>query len=325
MAHMTRLRDAENSLAVRAAWLHYAGGLTQTEVAKRLGITGVKAHRLIMRMREAGIVKVTIDGDVGELVELEERLSKLFKLNYCEIVPDLAENGLPLRALGTAGASYLQRMIESQPDGVIGVGHGRTLAAAVHEMPHSDGGALRFVSLLGGLTRNYAANPHDVIHRLAEKTGAQAYVMPVPFFANTVEDRQVLLSQRGVPEVLRLAASADLMLVGIGTTEPHTQLVASRMIETWEISEVKARGGLGEVLGHFFDEHGQPIETSLTLRTLSLGLDLLRGRKIVAVAGGAEKTCAIRSVLMSGLLGGLITDERTAYALVQDEPLQGAQ
>ena len=325
MAHMTRLRDAENSLAVRAAWLHYAGGLTQTEVAKRLGITGVKAHRLIMRMREAGVVKVTIDGDVGELVELEERLSKLFKLNYCEIVPDLAENGLPLRALGTAGASYLQRMIESQPDGVIGVWHGRTLAAAVHEMPHIDGGALRFVSLLGGLTRNYAANPHDVIHRLAEKTGAQAYVMPVPFFANTVEDRQVLLSQRGVPEVLRLAASADLMLVGIGTTEPHTQLVASRMIETWEISEVKARGGLGEVLGHFFDEHGQPIETSLTLRTLSLGLDLLRGRKIVAVAGGAEKTCAIRSVLMSGLLGGLITDERTAYALVQDEPLQGAQ
>lgn len=325
MAHMTRLRDAENSLAVRAAWLHYAGGLTQTEVAKRLDITGVKAHRLIMRMREAGVVKVTIDGDVGELVKLEEHLSKLFKLNYCEIVPDLAENGLPLRALGTAGASYLQRMIESQPDSVIGVGHGRTLAAAVHEMPHIDGGALRFVSLLGGLTRNYAANPHDVIHRLAGKTGAQAYVMPVPFFANTVEDRQVLLSQRGVPEVLRLAASADLMLVGIGTTEPHTQLVASRMIETWEISEVKARGGLGEVLGHFFDEHGQPIETSLTLRTLSLGLELLRGRKIVAVAGGAEKTCAIRSVLMSGLLGGLITDERTAYALVQDEPLQWAR
>jgi DNA-binding transcriptional regulator LsrR (DeoR family) len=87
------------------------------------------------------------------------------------------------------------------------------------------------------------------------------------------------------------------------------------MVEMSEITEVKARGGMGEILGHFFDEAGRPIETSLTQRTLSLGLEELRGRKIVAIAGGTEKTCAIRSVLMSGLLGGLITDKRTADAL----------
>ena len=39
---------------------------------------------------------------------------------------------------------------------------------------------------------------------------------------------------------------------------------------------------------------------------------------VVAIAGGKEKTCAIRSVLMSGCLSGLITDERTAHALVQE-------
>ena len=57
---------------------------------------------------------------------------------------------------------------------------------------------MRFVSLLGGLTRKFSANPHDVIHRLAERTGAEAYVMPVPMFANTVEDRAVLIGQKGV-------------------------------------------------------------------------------------------------------------------------------
>ncbi len=125
------------------------------------------------------------------------------------------------------------------------------------------------------------------------------------------------MSQRGVSDVFRLASSSDLMLVGVGTTEPHAQLVASRMVEMSEIAEVKAHGGLGEILGHFFDESGRAIETSLTQRTLSLGLDMLRGRRIVAIAGGTEKTCAIRSVLMSGLLGGLITEERTALALVE--------
>lgn len=315
MARSAKTREAEESLAVRAAWLHYAGGLTQAQVAERLGVTGVKAHRLIMRANEAGLVKVRIDGDVAECVELEDRLSRAFGLSYCEIVPDLYEEGLPVRALGIAGANYIQRSIELNGSGVIGVGHGRTLAAAVREMSHVEAAGVRFVSLLGGLTRNYAANPHDVIHRLAEKTGAQAYVMPVPFFANSVEDRLVLLSQRGVSDVFKLAATADLMIVGIGTAEPHAQLVSSRMVEMSEITEVKARGGMGEILGHFFDAAGRPIETSLTQRTLSLGLEELRGRKIVAIAGGTEKTCAIRSVLMSGLLGGLITDKRTADAL----------
>lgn len=320
MARSFRLRDNEESLAIRAAWLHYAGGLTQAEVAKRLGVTGVKAHRLIVRANEAGAVKVTVNGDVTECVELEERLSHMFNLSYCEVVPDLHEAGPPTRALAVAGAGFMQRSITAHATGIIGVGHGRTLAAAVREMPQLDASVVRFVSLLGGLTRNYAANPHDVMYRLAEKTGAQAYVMPVPFFANTVEDREVLLAQRGVAEVFALAEAADLMVVGIGTSEPHTQLVSSRMVELAEIAEVKSRGGIGEVLGHFFDAQGRPIETSLSRRTLSLGLDRLRGNKIVAIAGGPEKTCAIRSVLMSALLDGLITDERTANALANGLP-----
>ncbi|MBT9246560.1 sugar-binding transcriptional regulator (plasmid) [Gemmobacter fulvus] len=320
MTRTVRTRDSEESLAIRAAWLHYAAGLTQAEVAKRLGVTNVKAHRLITRANEAGAVKVTIDGDIAECVELENQLAAAFNLTYCEVVPDLHEEGLPLRALGVAGAGFLQRAIDSHPDGVIGIGHGRTLAAAVADMPRTEAGRVRFVSLLGGLTRNYAANPHDVMHRLAEKTGATAFVMPVPFFANSVEDREVLLSQRGVSDVFALAAQSDLMIVGIGTTEPDAQLVSSRMVEMPEITEVKARGGTGEILGHFFDAEGRPIETSLTQRTLSLGLEELKGRRIVAIAGGTEKTCAIRSVLMSGCLSGLITDERTAHALANGQP-----
>jgi DNA-binding transcriptional regulator LsrR (DeoR family) len=157
------------------------------------------------------------------------------------------------------------------------------------------------------------------MHRLTEKTGAAAFVMPIPFFANTVEDREVLLAQRGVGEIFELASRADPMIVGVGTTESNTQLVASQMIEAAEIGEVRALGGIGEVLGHFFDRAGRPVETSLSARTLSPGLDAMRGRRIVAIAGGGEKIEAIRAVLRSGFLRGLITDERTAQALAIDD------
>jgi DNA-binding transcriptional regulator LsrR (DeoR family) len=308
-------RDADDSLAIRAAWLHYAAGQTQADVASRLGVSSVKAHRLIMRANQSGAVKFTIDGDVAECVLLENELAQRYGLSYCEVVPDLHEGDLPLRALGVAGAHFLQREIAARQGGVIGIGHGRTLAAVVANVPRMDAGTVRFVSLLGGVTRKYTANPHDVIHRLAEQTGAVSYVMPLPFFANTAEDREVLLAQRGVREVFDLAASSDLMVVGIGSVDADAQLVASQMIEPAEIHEVHDLGGQGELLGHFFSESGESVETSLAARTVAPELADLKGRRIVAIAGGASKVAAIRAVLNSGLLSGLITDEASALAL----------
>ena len=308
--------DPEQSLAIRAAWLHYAGGLTQAAVAKRLGVTGVKAHRLIARAVAEGVVKVSIDGAIVECAVLEDRLCQRYGLAFCEVAPDLGEEGMPLRALGLAGASFLRREIERGEHRVIGLGHGRTLAAAVEELPRFDANGTRFVSLLGGLTRNYSANRHDVMHRLAEKTGAQAYVLPVPFFANSESDRAVLLAQPGVAEIFDLANGAGLKFVGMGTVDPGAQLVASGMIEPREIDEIRAAGGVGEMMGHFFDADGRVLDTTLTARTLSASLDEPGDSRMVVIAGGADKVEAIRAALRSGRLQGLITDEVTAGALV---------
>jgi len=307
--------DPEESLATRAAWLHYVGGMTQAAVAKRLGLPSVKAHRLIARAVAEGRVKVTIDGAMIECVELEQRLATRYGLQICEVAPDLDEPGIPFRALAMAAAGYLRRVIERGDAQVIGLGHGRTLAHTVQQLPRMDAPALKFVSLFGGLTRNYSANPHDVMHRIAEKTGARAYVMPVPFFANTADDREVLLAQRGVAQVFDMAQHAGLKLTGIGTVDDNAQLVTAGMIELREIHVLQSEGAVGELLGHFFDVQGRMLQTSLTARTLTVTVTG-SADQIVAVAGGADKLQAIRAVLTSGHLSGLITDERTATALL---------
>jgi DNA-binding transcriptional regulator LsrR (DeoR family) len=315
------LRDDETSMATRAAWLHYAGGLTQSEVAKRLGLTSLKAHRLITKANQEGLVKVYIDGEVSECVALEDDLSGRYGLDYCEVVPDFDGEDLPLKALGIAGAQFLKREIERGEDTLIGVGHGRTLAACVEYLPRISAEKTRFVSLLGGLTRKFSANPHDVIHRLAERTGAEAYVMPVPMFANTVEDRTVLLGQKGISEVFDLGKAANLLIAGIGTAEREASLVATGMIAKGEREEIRRKGGVGELLGHFFDDAGNAVETTLSNRALALAREDISNRRIVAVAGGKVKVRAIKSVLEGRYLKGLVTDERTARSLVEQTPV----
>ena len=235
------------------------------------------------------------------------------------MAPDLGEEGLPLRALGLAGAGYLRREIERGEHRVIGLGHGRTLAAAVQQLPRLDAKGVRFVSLLGGLTRNYAANPYDVMHRLAERTAAQAYVMPVPFFANSVEDREVLLEQRGVREVFEMAKNASLKLVGIGTVDPQAQLVSSGMIEPGEIDEIAAGRRSRRAARPFLRRRGPDPGDDADRAGRSRPRSASRAATVWSRSPAARRRSrAIAAVLTSRRLTGLITDEPTAKALVGD-------
>lgn len=310
--------EPDGSLAIRAAWLHYVGGLTQAAVAKRLGLTSVKVHRLISKAVAEGAVKVTIDGNVTECVKLENQLIARFGLSQCTVAPDLGEEGIPLRALGQAGASYLRNVLATQSNITIGLALGRALAAVVHQLPKLETSSIRFVSLLGGLTRDYSINRDDVLHWIAAKTGAPAYTMPVPLLANSVEDRTVLLNQKGVKEVFSMANNADIKFIGIGTVAQTAQLVASGPIKPEEIIEIARSGAVGEVMGHFYDENGRIIETSLSARMLSVSLEGHKG-DVIAVSGGEEKVEAIRAALKGDLLTGLITDELTARAILAND------
>jgi len=309
--------EDESSLAARAAWLHHVGRLTQSEVATRLNVPNVKAHRLIARAGREGMVRVFIDGEIAQCMQLEQQLCRAYGLGFCEVAPNVDDEPLPLRSLGVLGARYLRLACEKGEDAVIGLGHGRTLAACIAHLPRIDVRKVRFVSLLGGFTRRFAANPFDVINRIVERTGAEAYVLPVPFCLNSSEDRAVLMAQRGIDAVFALARGSTLRFAGIGIVDGSgASLATSGMIEPQEFDEVARAGGRGEILGHFFDSRGRRVETELSGRLASLAYEDLNSGKLVAVAGGSAKPAAIRAVLSSGLLHGLLTDERTAAALV---------
>lgn len=61
----TRAANAEDlRLALRAATLYYLDGLTQAEIAARLGVSRPTAGRLIARAKAHGLVRIeaTVDG-----------------------------------------------------------------------------------------------------------------------------------------------------------------------------------------------------------------------------------------------------------------------
>ncbi len=195
--------------------------------------------------------------------------------------------------------------IESGAHSVIGVGHGRTLAACVGQLPRMDVPHLKIVSLLGGMTRRYVTTPFDVIHRLAERTKAAAYVLPLPLLANTPEDRSVLLEQRGVADVVALGVESTLRFVGVGAIDDDASILSAGLVEKDEFDEARALGAVGELLGHLFSARGELIDCGVAARALTMPAADIARRLTVAVAGGRTKIDAIRGVLASGFAAGL--------------------
>lgn len=313
----------DTSLAARAAWLHFVGGLTQSEVARLLNVPTTRAHRYIARAQSEGLVRVFVDVEAADCMVLERKLVETYGLSMCRVAMDVPDSGpLPLRTLGAVGSDYIMQVIASDDYRTIGIGHGRTLAAAVAAIPRVSAGNVRFVSVLGGLTRTGAANPYDVIHILAARTGAEAYLMPAPLFADTAEGRAVMMRQGALSVTMGLIAEASLVIVGIGNLSPSgggTPATALHGVE--EAASLYAAGARAEILGQFLDADGVPLATPYDDRVMAPPLETLRGREVVAIAGGTSKVEAIRTALQSGLLTGLIIDEATARALVDKDGL----
>ncbi len=321
MLHKAPFAPEEVDLATRAVWLSYVGRYNQSQIAERLGVSRIKVHRLISSAHALGLVKVNIEHDLAELVALEERLVRRYSLQYCAVVPSLdargesAGFGADLVALGMAGARFLRRQLQSSTPLTIGLGWGRTLAAVAQQTLRERFEQHRFVALIGSLTRHSSANPYDVIHRMVDRTESEGFYLPIPYIADTLADKTVLLAQKSVQDILALARSADVCMVGIGHGGADSFLKSTGFITDAEFEELSAAGAVGDLIGKFFDRDGRLVDSEVNERSMGLELSQLADCNAVAIAGGEDKTEAIAAALRSGTLAGLITDERVAGQL----------
>ena len=245
----------------QAAWLYYNGGLNQDETAKHMGLTRARVNKLLSQARETGLVSISIDErDLGLLIE-EEAIRTAFGLDFCITTPPLglaeaqsdALEAMSLNMVGAAAAQFLRDYLGSSPEAVIGTGWGRTLERVSRNLPGASAPHAKFVSLMGSLASNSSFNPFEVVHAMAKATGAEGYFLPAPLIADSPQDRDVFMAQRGISNTLQLAAKADLALVSVGELTEQSVLRTQNMISAQDLQSLRAAGAVADTNGIFFD------------------------------------------------------------------------
>lgn len=321
----------DNQLMARAAWLYYNAGYNQQETSRRMGLTRARVNKLLSQARESGLVSISInERDIGLLAE-EEAIRSAFGLEFCLTTPALGIDGewnaaleaLTLGMVGAAAAQYLRDLIAAKPDAIIGTGWGRTLDQVARNISGLTAPQAKFVSLMGSLTSNSSFNPFEVVQAMAQFTGAEGYFLPAPFIADSAEDRDVFVAQRGISNIIEMAQRADLALVSVGELTETSLLRTQNMITDDELQSLRAAGAVADTNGIFFDRDGKTLDHDLSRRAIAVDFEQLRKLKIVLLSAGPSKVAATKAVLKSGAIRGLILDGDSARQLSANLSLRG--
>ena len=172
------------------------------------------------------------------------------------------------------------------------------------------------MSLVGNISADGSASFFDTVGRLADRTKARHYPMPLPFLMSSAGERDQMLAIDPIAKVRAVATRADLRLVGIGQMDQRAQVFVDGFVTREELLEIMRLGAVGELTGWAFDGEGRIIDGGTNRRLTSIPPQVPADALTIGAAVGPAKVSAIRAALKGRLINGLITDEATASAIL---------
>ena len=309
----------EHRLLYRIAQAYYLDGQTQLQIAKRFGLSRPKVSRLLQRARDLRVVNITLVPPSDGSTDLEDELERRYGLEEVVLVT-VSDPDNPDRVsleLGPAAAECLVRCVGE--GSVLGLAWGRTILATIDALPTHPIPELTVVQLSGGLGPVGAMEHSTELARLAaQKLAAQLRLMPAPGIVSSAEAAQVLRGDYQISEVLRIAAGADVAVVGLGVPSADSVLLRNGNIVTMDdLAALEAAGAVGDIVLRYVDAAGEALDLELNQRIIGLTLpELLRIPRVIGVAGGTAKRHIILAALRAGLLDVLVTNQATAETLL---------
>ena len=201
---------------------------------------------------------------------------------------------------------------------VLGLSWGTTVRATVEAMTPHNMPDMRVVQMIGGLGNvESEVLGGDLALHMAQVLGARVRLLPSPGIVASRVVRDALMQDAIIAETLRLAAHANVALVGVGSPTQDSVVIKSGILSEGELDELHAVGAVGDIALRFFDGQGRAVDHPINDRVVGLELAQIRGiPRVIGVAGGQSKYPVIRGALSGRIIDVLITDTAMAKRLL---------
>jgi len=312
-----RINDSADILKlVEISRLYYERDLTQAEIAKRMNISRPAVSKLLQEARLRGIVKIDIKSPLMSDESLLDELCGVYNLKGGLVVPSgSADEKLLARLIISQAALYIEKLLSKVTR--IGLGWGDTIGRLVDKLkghPSVESGIGYVCPVIGSAPNDikwYQTN--ELARAFAEKTGFTPHYLHAPAFPVSLENKKLFENTIEYQEISKRWRELEMVILGVGMyPSVPDQATAARFGNL--LREKKA---VGMIATYYFNRDGKTIFSKNDI-VIRIALDdLKRIDKVFLIGGGEKKIIAVRGTLKTGLVNHLITDEKTAQALIE--------
>ncbi|MCX7845826.1 MAG: sugar-binding transcriptional regulator, partial [Dictyoglomaceae bacterium] len=285
------------NLVTKVAVLYYEKSISQTDIAKQLGISQATVSRLLKLAQDLGIVRIVVKKPIENYFYLEEKLKEKYNLKDVVVTRGfLGNESQTIQNIAQAAAFFLETEIKN--DDVIGIAcWSEVLYHTINFMtPFNNVSNCEVIQILGGI-----GDPSAEIHafqltkRLAQILNGKMLLLPAPALVSSTDAKKILLNDPSIKETISKFEELTLVITGIGSLQPSQLLQKSgNIFKEEELSLLKRKGAIGEICLHFFDKEGKPIEGELNERVIGIDIKQLKKvERVIGIAGGERKHKAI--------------------------------
>lgn len=300
---------------VEISRLYYERNLTQADIAKRMNISRPAVSKLLSEARIRGIVRIEIKSPLMSDESLLKDLSEAYNLKGGLVVPSGSADGrLNTQLLISQASLYFEKIL---PDvDKVGLGWGDTMGRIVDGLKDISAGLNKkacVCPVIGSAPNDikwYQSN--ELTRVFAEKTGFSPFYLHAPAFPVSLENKKLFLNTIENQDILKLWHELDVIILGIGTyPSVPDQATAARFGDL-----LRKKKAVGMIATYYFDIDGNIIKSKDDIVIRIALEDFKRADKVFVIGGGGKKINSIRGTLKTGLVTHLITDDRTAQALI---------
>ena len=314
---MTIVKQREAELILRAARLYYEGHYSQDQVASKLNTSRSNVSRMLSDAKRLGFVEIKIVSPTHKHEALSAQVSELLKIKDVQVIAS-ESNDLTLNTVGRAAASALLKHLRDNQ--TIAISWGRGLEAAVVNTHSETLSGLKVTQLMGSLSSvNTSVSAEEVGRNLAKNLNAQFVPFLSPVVVSNAKTRDSLLEEESIAKTLRLARTAHVALVGIGSAgSSSSEMVFEEFKSPKAQRDELVKEYAGDIAARFYKKDGTPLSAALDARVIGLTLEEIKNiPRVIGVASGAEKVLGVVGAARAGLIDTLILDLACANSVIK--------
>lgn len=309
--------ERRDEQSIEAVKLYYQQGLSQAEVATRMGLSRPTVAKLLAHGRERGFVTIEIHDPREDASEIALRLERRFGLACARVAHGAgATEDEAIEQVGRVGADVVTQLVR---DGMsVGISWGRTMSALAAHLPRAPRVGVRVVQLKGGASfSERATHDFEIMRSFCEAFGAEPRYLPLPVIFQDTAMLSIVRRDRSIERILEEGRGVDVAVFTVGSLGREPLSLNLGQLEDDEV-EALLRDAVGDACSRFFTRDGDVALASVDRRTVGITLDELRSRPVrVLVAGGRVKAEALGTALHMGLATHLVVDQDLALALLE--------